>query len=209
MNKSTVLNLNRLHIKDYLGKNKSLLLFSLLFVIGVISGTILFINNSFVSSLAKSSFTDYFAVRRNSAFLKIIVSSFFSSVYSFLIAYFCGSSLLGVLAVPILIFVEGGTVGALISYVYYTYSIKGIAYNAIILLPHTVIVLVALLFAAKDSFFFSLKFLKLTLPKNRPLNLFADFKEYCLKFLIYVLIILIASIVDAVICHNFIVYFEF
>ena len=209
MKTATVLNLKGLHIKELFCKNKVLYVFALLFLFGVVFGTVLFVKNQNVRLYAESLFDFYVSARKGRGFLKIASHSFISSVYLLLFSFFCGASLLGLVFIPISVCFSGAAAGAVISFVYSAYSFKGIAFNAIILIPPLLPILVCFLFSAKESFFFSICISKLTMPKSRPANLYDGFRLYCGKFIIFLLIVFLSSIINGFICDAFLDYFKF
>ena len=65
-----------------------------------------------------------------------------------------------------------------------------------------VLLTVALILAARESVKFSLNLANLTLPTATPKILFYDFKDYCARYLVISVILLLSAILDAVISRN-------
>ena len=150
-----------------------------------------------------------YVLHNHCAFLKIFFSSFLASLIMLLPLYISGASILGVAAVPFTVMLRGAVLGSLCGYIYKTFSLKGVAFNAMILIPGTLISYVAYLFAAKISVLFSLDFIKLIFPKCRPLNLYGSFKDYTYKFLFIIIFMVLSSLVDGAFSYLFIKFFNF
>ncbi len=209
MRKTAVITVKGLKINKLFEKNKIIILMLLAFITGIIIGTVLFNKNEAVADLSKRFFSDYYSVRQKKAFLKIFFSSFLASLIMLLPLYISGASILGVAAVPFTVMLRGAILGSLCGYIYKTFSLKGVAFNAMILIPGTLISYVAYLFAAKISVLFSLDFIKLIFPKCRPLNLYGSFKDYTYKFLFVIIFMVLSSLVDGAFSYLFIKFFNF
>ena len=120
-----------------------------------------------------------------------------------LAVFAAGTSVLGVVLVPIAAAVRCVLYGSVSALLYSQYSVKGIAFNAVLIIPTEIIFAVALLLAARESVRFSLGMAKLTLPSASPVNLSADFRSYCSKYILICLLTLLSAIIDAVMSCSF------
>lgn len=189
-------------ITVFLKKNKTLLILTVFYLIGFFIGI--------VSHNAFKGFYDFFCIqlksfitlRDNSSFFKI----FFSSVngYSILIVlcFIFGSSILGIVFLPFILGFSGFYYGGIMALLYAEYSLKGIAFSAVMVLPSAVIFAVSLILAAGESVGFSIRVAKLTLPKTHPANLYYDFKNYCGRYIFIMLLMLLAALTDSFISSN-------
>lgn len=209
MKKSRVVSLKNIGIADFFKRNIIIIVLCLLFVIGVIAGTICYIKSPAANNLAKEWFFDYISFRTTGSFLKIFLNSALFFMLVALCVFACGTSMIGVVLIPLISGYLGFRYGCIASYVYSVYQLKGIAFNSIILIPPTAVFLVGLFFAARYSVEFSLIISRLTIPKTTAHNLSMDFKNYCGKFLMLIAVIVLVALVDALLCKWLIGFFEF
>ena len=209
MRKSRVVSLKKFGFGDFIRRNIIILSLCLIFIIGVLTGTLCYVKNQTANHLASEWFVDYISFRGSNTFFSVAVNSALSNLLIGLCVFACGCSMIGVALVPSVFGYLGFKYGSITAYIYAIYQLKGIAFNAIILIPPTAIFLVGLFFASRSSVEFSFVILKLSLPKSSPRNLSLEFKAYCGKFLIFLSIIVIVSFVDAALCKWFIKYFNF
>ena len=200
--------LKRISFLSFFGKNRLLLLMLLCFLAGVIISSVSF-SGSRAAEFSNAIFGYYISLRKNTTFLKVIFSVFSYYLAFFVALFIAGSSLTGVVLSPVICCTSGLYFGSLISYTYSSFALKGIAFNSVIIIPPALIVTLCMLFAAKESFSFSLILLKTVLPKSRPVNLSAEFKTYCGKYLLSVIFSLVAAVADAAVSGSFIKYFSF
>ena len=150
----------------------------------------------------------YLSVRLGKSVFSILISSFLFAASVLVGMFLCGSSMLGVVLSPLAVFFGGFFCGSFCSYLYSQFSLKGIAFNAVIIIPSFIILIVCIIFSACDSVKFSLVLAKLTLPSTYPVNLYLDFKRYCGRYLIFVALCLISGLVDSVLSHSFLKLFD-
>ena len=208
MRKSTVVNLSKINI-FHLKINRIMLLLTVLFGVGVLLGAVTFFDFKTVSGIGKSFFDFYIKHHINISFGKTFFYSFIYFIFALIIFFISGASLMGIALVPFLMFSSGFLFGCFSSYLYGNYSVKGIAFNAVIVIPSFLIFVITLVFSAREALSFSYLLSKLTMPKSRPCNLYIDFKNYCGRFLILSLVIIFSVLIDSSISHFFIKFFEF
>ncbi len=208
MRRSTVVNLRRVKIAEFICKNHILFLLTFALVAGIVAGTATVVRLENIQSITKSLLVKFVDVREDKPFMYVLLNSFLSSLLYTVAVFVSGASMLGVVVVPFVVLVRGFAYGGLLSYLYMTYALKGIAFNAIIVIPPAIIFLIGLLFAAREAVGFSLKIARLSLPHSSPSSLYVDFKMYCGRFAFYCAIILISAITDAVLCCSFMGFFK-
>lgn len=209
MNKSALINFRKFKVNKFFKINKLVFLLCLLFVLGLIIGLVTLSNNKAVISFSKKIFAEYFILRSKKTFFKIFFSSFLSSLIFLLFIFISGASVLGVVTVPFFVSIRGFLFGVLCGYAFNNFSLKGVAFNAMILIPGSIIALLSYLFAAKYSILFSCDFIKLIFPKSRPLNLFCGFRDYTYKYFKIICFTLFSALADASVSHFFIKFFSF
>ncbi|MDO4608393.1 MAG: hypothetical protein Q4B40_04295 [Clostridia bacterium] len=209
MRKGIIVNLKKFKLLDYVNINKIFIILSLLFTVGIFIGSTILSSNDLISDFAKKFFTNFIELHKATNFIKKLFFCFLRYLIILILYFLSGSGTLGVVLCPYIIIWQGIFLGSLISYVYGTYGISGIAFNAIILIPPMTIFAICSFFAARYSINFSLQIAKLTLPRSRPVNLFYDFKNYCNKYVILFLITLLCSVIEIVLNLLFFNFFSY
>ena len=209
MQRGRVLNLSKFQILDFLKANVYSIVSFLFLILGVVLGLIIFNDFKIIPNLLEKFFGWYIELRQSSDFLKIVFDSFLKSTLLFLIIFVSGTSLFGVVTVPLINSFFGLFYGAAVSYLYSTFAIKGVAFNAVIFLPSNLVLLVFLVLAARLSVKFSLEIAKLTLPNTAQGDLFLLFKEYSIKYLLVCLGGVISALIDGITAISMLRFFEF
>lgn len=207
MKTGTVVNLRGFKFFDFLRKNHMLLIMCIFLIIGIAAGT--FGNSRKVYGMTEDLLNYYLSKRMDCSFISSFASSALTFVISLLICFVFGASMMGVAVIPVFIGIIGFWYGSIASFLYSVYALKGVAFNALILLPCLLIFFVTMVFSASEGVAFSLILAKSTLPKSRPMNLYIDFKNYCARYSVFLLFIILAAFLDAVLSHTFIGFFKF
>lgn len=209
MNRSAIINFNKNKLLDFFKTNKAVIMLTLMFVIGVGIGCLTFAKSDISAAFGEKVFNFFLTNRQSRGFIKIFAYSFKVRFVALLLCFLCGASLMGIFFNPMLTCLLGFLYGVLSAYAYNTYLLKGIAFNALVLIPTGIVFVVAIIFGSCKSVYFSFEFAKLTFPNSRSTNLFLTFKEYCGYYLIYLSTVLASSIIDALLSKSLISYFEF
>lgn len=209
MKKGIILNFRRFKLLDYVTQNKVLIIIFLFFVTGIIVGSAVLIKNGSFYNNIKYIFESILQTHINNNFFKKLITCLVKYIIIILLYFLSGTTMLGVALVPFLNAWQGIFVGAIISYCYSIYGLTGIAFNAIILIPPFAVFAVCCFFAAKHSINYSLCIAKLTIPRYNNINLYIAFKNYCYKYLMFVLIALISTIIEVMLNLLFLKYFNF
>ena len=112
--------------------------------------------------------------------------------------------MLGVVLVPVAAVLRGIIYGGVSAFLYSQYTVKGIAFNAVLIIPSAFVFVIALLLASRESVRFSLLIARISLPATPAVNLSYDFKNYCGRYLLISLIALASALTDAVLSCFFI-----
>ncbi len=209
MKKGVIININKNDFLNYIKNNKIVIMLTAAFIIGIAIGCFLFLRSNIAADFSKGMFDYFFENRQGRGFFKIFSYSFKIRFIVLLFCFLSGSSLMGVVFVPTTVIFIGFIYGTLSAYVCHIYLLKGIAFNALIIIPTATLFIIALLLASVKSIYFSFEFIKLVFPNSRPINLFASFKEICGYYLIYLSVALCSAVVDALLSKALISYFEF
>ena len=203
-----VVSIKRLKVFDYFTKNKMLILMFFVFVLGLIFSSITF-SGSKAALISDKLFKFYVSARRDSGFISIVFSALLEYLAVTLAFFVSGASVVGVILSPALCFSVGLYYGTLTSFTYSAFSLKGIAFNSVIIIPAALVFSLCVFFAAKEAFMFSSVLLRLTMPKSRPINVSGEFKIYCGKFFIVIILSILSALIDAVVSVSFIKFFSF
>lgn len=184
-------------------ENNLLIILSLFFIAGLCFGVFTFDKYDFLKEFSGGYIEDFINSRTDYSFLHITFSSFFDSLLFVLVVFAFGASLLGIVFVPLAVCFKGYIFGCIAALLYSEYALKGVAFHAVIILPASIVFLIAFILCALESVRFSLILAKLTFPTCVPQNLSYVFKNYCSRYLLYCLIILFSALIDALISTNF------
>lgn len=193
---------------EFISKNNILIVLTVFFLVGLSFGIFSIGKYPVFDEWNNSYLNNFIDSRMLGGFLNIAVKSFFTSMIYVVMCFVFGASMLGVVLVPFVIAFMGFTYGGVTALLYATYSLKGIAIHAVLILPFSIIFVTALLIAAKQSLSYSLLLANLTLPRTAPQNLSFSFKNYCIKYLFVIILVIFSAIVDAVISGNFLETFN-
>lgn len=209
MPKGKVLNLSKYRVLEFLKKNLFSIIGFAFLTVGVILGLSLFDDFKIIPEYLNGYFSSYIGYRNSSGFFAVSFKSFLSSLYLFLIIYVFGTTIFGVVTVPICVTLFGFFYGAAVAFLYSEYALKGVAFNAMIFLPSNLILLLFIIFASRYAMIFSLDIAKLTLPNGISGDLSLQFKEYSLRILVLTLGGLLAALIDGLTSSGLLKFFEF
>ncbi len=204
-----VVSLKRINSISFLHKNKLFLLMCISLIFGIIIGSFALSGNGKASDFADKIFQFYISGRQNIAFFNLFFSTLIVYFLVCFIYFTIGTSVIGVVLSPILCCIVGMYFGSLASYSYGRFGLKGVAFNAIVLVPSALAFSICLFFAAKEAFNFSSIIIKLTMPKSRPCNISVEFKTYCGRFVLVMIFCVVAALIDAAVSTSFLKFFTF
>ena len=168
--------------KEFLQKYGILCLFSILFFAG------LFLGASAEKSADEAVLTrlDFLFITNIESRLDMsafeVFASCFSSDFLFIFAVFLfGLSAWGCTATPLLILFKGFSVGISSAALFSLYRFSGMGFYLLVILPGTVLFLLALTAFSRTSFSVSLRYLRLSLDFSNQISLKAVLKNYLFK----------------------------
>lgn len=208
MKKTKIISLSEFNIIKFIKNNRISLLLSLLFLIGVIVSVVLYRKNFLENKIPIWLSNYYFSLRVTSMFISLF-KSFLSLLLIIVLFFICGTSMMGIITVPISISALGFIIGSFVANIYSQYSIKGVAYTAVILLPSALIFLVSLFNTCKHTISFSLTLTKLTFTNTASKSISEEFKTYCFKYLSLLIFTLLSAAFDLILNNSFFKFFEF
>lgn len=167
-------------------KNRSILLYALmiLFSFGMIYGALLVKYDSSDVIEGVSIITNgYKSIQAEQPIFKTFINTFCASMLLVIVPYLCGYSAIGQIGALLLPFFHGLGLGCTLGYLYQNYGFKGIGYSMLIVIPHSVIALFAMLVACRESVKLSNLFFQSFIPCDKAINL-NTIKLYNVKFLV-------------------------
>lgn len=173
--------------------NKELIYPFLFYIAGLILGSFFFtnINNTKLSALMQAAFK-----LNESGFDSIFLNKFCVYFSLFTVTVLLGLCLIGFPFINIIPFLSGIEIALRTSFYYVNYSVKGIGYALLIIIPESAAFIAVLLYTIKTSTLLSKNIYNITTKKTdmtEDLNL----KSYLKSFLIYGAIVVIISLVNA------------
>lgn len=198
MNKGTVVNLS--HLKkavNYFKNNWCLLLLTSLFLLGITLGVFGGDRENFTTRILNSFSDSFISVRLSGGFKEIFLNSFLLNSAFYLLCFIFGTSVTGVTVVPLCVCVRGLLIGRLVSDLYGMYLLKGIVFNALVIIPSALISVVFLILSARYSLLFSLRVIGAFLTDYTQNNLKLQFNDFWKRQIINFIPIILSCVFDA------------
>lgn len=181
-------------LRKYFKVNKKLFIFlSILFIIGIIAGSIFSVT---ISSNDSRLVNDYLKNYLNSInnnkidFLSSFISTSISDSLIIIIIWLLGLSVIGIPIVIILFFYRCFIFGFTIGSILINYKLKGILLSIIYMLPHHIIGIIVLMVLVINSYIISSKIFKALLSKSN-----IDFRFITHNYILVLLITFIINII--------------
>ena len=185
------------------------LIFSAIFLVGVILGCLLVGRLDSVLGDATDKFNSFFDIRHNEGFLSIFKNSALSVLPYYIFIFLCGTSVIGCVITPLILLVYGFSYGGFAGYLYFTYKLDGIMFNVLVLIPSVLICVVGMLLLTREAFSFSKLLSGICIKSNKPINIYSNFKHYSVKSLIFLIFAVVSVFFDIGMSLLFIDFFEF
>lgn len=210
MKRTNLMILGRSNLVFSLYQNYRLLIFCFTFILGLLIGSLVVKNSdSTVNNLISETFNTYISNRTGQTFFKTFFYSFTSLLPYLIAAYFLGLSIVGVFFVPFVVLIRGLGIGLISGFLYSVHSLKGIAFTVLLIAPYCLVSTFGLILACRESFGFSLMLLKAASSKSSSVNLHDDYKLYCIRYLVIVVIFIFSAFLDSVMSLAFMRFFNF
>lgn len=207
MRRSKVLNFKKINgVLNFISKNRVIIFLCVVFILGLVFGIVS--KHTSMMNYFKLYIQEFITLRSSASFIKIALNSFFESLTFVFILYALGTSVFGMITSPIMVFLKGYFFGGLLSLLYSQFSLKGIAFNAVLILPSAIFLVLAILLAGENSIRFSCLLARLTITENESQYVSSTFKQYSLKYLYYLGFVLASALIDALISKNFLTKFQ-
>lgn len=183
-------------VAEFFAQNRRLLVFLLLFLLGVTGGALVFLaaHDGLTRDLAL--ILQVRPVEKGlTGAAAALGSSCFSVFLLLALLFLCGLSACGAPVTALVPFFFGLGVGLTEAY-YYGIGGAGILFTALFVIPHNLLAAAALLMGCSESLRMTLLLSGQLLPSVHCGGLWRDFKLYCIRFAMFLGIMLAAGIVD-------------
>ncbi|MGN0531537.1 MAG: stage II sporulation protein M [Eubacterium sp.] len=173
--------------------NRDYIFPGIFYICGLLIGTVFFgnIDSDIVAKIITLT------TENNNDYLTIFINLFCSYFSIYVVTVLLGLCLIGFPFVNILPLVVGALTGIKLAFYYVTYSVKGIGYSLLMIIPEITALVTVLLFTIKCSNELSKYIYDATTKKIDTIQEF-NLKSYLKSFLLYGLIIVIIAVVNAV-----------
>lgn len=207
MKKTKVVHLGSSKIFSLIRENLIVVIFTLIFVSGVLLGCLIFSGGSFTKEAG--ILADFFvASKADSSFFRIFFSSFLLSFSFLFLTYLFGTSLLGLAFIPFIIILRGLISGLFLCDLYTSGAINALVVNLLTVIPGTVISVLALISAASKCLNLSYSLGKLSIGDGQTLHKI-DIKRYLSGFALLTLVTAISALFEAFMSVAFQNFFNF
>ncbi len=169
-------------------KNKAVIYSALFYSFGLFIGAYLYKITQFesINKLLKPE---------ESEFLNLLLTNFCLYFSIFVIAVFLGFCLIGYPIINIIPTVIGLTVGIRIAYFYLNYSVKGIGYSIIMLIPFAALFLTVIAFTIQISAELSKKLVSLSRGEKDSEEF--EIKKYIKSYLLFALLVILTAVLNS------------
>ena len=190
------------YLNETIKKNKNLLIFLLItFIVGLVFGSLFinFITDADKSLLIEQVSTYFSSIKKLSSDvfgINVFLNESLNNALQLLIIFILGISMIGVFAVVIILFFKGFMLGTTLSVIILNYQLKGVVGTLLYVFPVMIINILIYVFLSFFALHASIKFLKALFKKDN-LNFKTFLGKYLLAFIISIILILIACLLDA------------
>ena len=209
MKRTTIVNLNKSKFVNVISKNNIVIIMTFFYVLGILLGVLWLKNSQGIFDIAKQSFSAYLSERSAKGLFSVFLSSFSSLLPVALLLFLCGTSIVGIVLTPLAVCYRGFEYGILSGFLYSTFSLQGIAFNSLILIPCTILAVFGYIISGREALKFSLKLARISMPKGQAANLYNDFKTYCKIFILILILFVFSALLDAIMSVSFLKFFNF
>lgn len=204
MNRTNRYRKDRKRIAGFFIGNWQLIVFFLLFILGIFWGSnIIKSNSQQTQTLFDSVLSKYTAQRSGQTFFETVVNSLLPLAVLLLGVYFLGTTPFGMPAVFLVPFFRGIGLGVLSGYLYATNGLKGIAYCALTVYPPCVVAVTVLILCCVESYNMSSDMFSLFRKTTRQIDFLSNFKLYSARFCVFFLITFFSCVLDALLNSGF------
>ena len=175
---------------------KRSLVYMIISMVGIISGMLCETINNDEYSTYNVVYDEYLIQIQNSSFFKLFLNCALLNSLFVLLLMITGLCAVGSLISFTVPYIKGLGIGAVCSYFYSAYALKGVLFCLIFVIPASLLQLDAIILAASESSLMSGDILTLLYGKENE-NIQSGCRLYILRFCVIMLFILISAVVYA------------
>lgn len=190
-------------------RNSTFLVFALFIALGVLFGVLCYSNFEAIKPITEELFYEHYNLHSKTTFFSLAGQTILNILPIALTAFIIGTSAVGCVLIPILPLILGFLFGIISGCLYDTQEVMGIVFNLLILLPPSIIAFLGLLLCCRESFGFSKLLAVMCIKGGKCFNLYLDFKNYCIRYLIILILFVIYALIDSSLATLFIRFFNF
>lgn len=205
MRRSKIFTINLKDLKPHL---PIILCFSV-FIIGLVLGSLFVGNFDYAKEYFSSSLEHRTDIRIEGNITNIFFDSFKGVIPLYLFVFLFGTSVVGCAMSPLILLWYGFSYGSISGILYSSYDLEGIMCNAIIFIPSVLFCAFGLSLLVRDAVSFSYLLSGICIKANKPINIYSNFKSYCLRGIISFIFAVVSIVFDVVMSSLFIKYFNF
>ena len=197
--------------KDAFRENKFFFLCLTLIVAGMLAGSLAvnLLSGEYLNFI-KDWFLSFFKFRSTAGFSRVFFNIFLSGTVYFVLVLLSSLGLTGVITLPLVVFFRGFGTCLLAGFLYREYSLTGIAFADLILLPGVLATDFLLIYICAEAVSVSFSFLDILKDVSSRGIMVRPLMLKCLrKFLMVMLLFCIFSLIEALFSVNFTHYFSF
>ncbi len=200
------------HITGFVFEVKKHMLMSLLFVIilsGLLLGNILIKGNQDTYNSVKTIFENYISSLSGQTLLHIFIIQLAVNLSGVFLNLVFGLCAIGFSVPCISLFIKGLSIGALSSFMYSEFALKGFGYCMLVFFPVQIFMCLILLRTGKDSFEMSFSLLKTLTDRKQKTGEITDIRLYLFRYVFLILLTCVISFVSAVLSVYVVKLFNF
>lgn len=183
---------------SFIEENKLFVLIFTILITGIIAGSVTYRYFDVGVLTDLSEYADSFQTQRTTtSFFQLFTDTLSDNSFLLIFLFICGFCSIAQPVEFLAPFYKGLGLGAGISQIYMNKGSKGVLIVAVLIVPYAVIICSALLFAVKESIRYSNRYFIRGVSSRNRCGLAYYTKSYCIRYLLYEILILIGSLVDA------------
>lgn len=184
------------------------LIFTAVFLFGILLGCLSVGKYTHVVDGSASYVNEHLFLRSNATLWLRIKEALLSYFPTYICVFLLGASVIGCVTAPFSLAFIGFSYGCVASYLYKTYELVGVMYCALVVLPGMLVCCFGLIFLAKEAFLFSKTLCEICIMNSKPINVYASFRAYCIRFGTLIICAVVAVILDVGMASLFSKYFS-
>lgn len=200
------------NVKGFIFDVKKHLIMLLMFFIifsGLLSGNILIKGNTETYNSVGTIFENYIFSLSGQTLLKVFILQLAVNLSVVLLNLIFGLCAIGFPVPCISLFVKGLSIGALSSFMYSEFALKGFGYCVLVFYPIQILLCLILLKTGKESFKMSFSLLKILIDKKQKTGETSDIRLYLLRYVFLILLTCVISFASAILSVCVVKLFNF